>query len=124
MKETPETLHRLEVAIGNLLRWGLLISASIVLVGATIYLFGNGASRADYSTFHGAPPGLTSLSGVFQGVIRFDGASIVQLGVLALIATPVARVLFSLFAFLYERDWLYTAFTAIVLAVLAYGLLS
>ncbi|EJX08966.1 membrane protein containing DUF1634 [gut metagenome] len=41
-----------------------------------------------------------------------------QLGVLALILTPIMRVVLSLFDFLQERDWLYAAITAIVLAVI------
>ena len=38
--------------------------------------------------------------------------------------TPVARVIFSLFAFLYQKDWKYVVFTAIVLALLLYSLLG
>jgi len=46
-----------------------------------------------------------------------------ELGVLLLIATPVIRVLFSVFAFIYEKDYLYVAFTLIVLFVLIYSFL-
>ena len=49
---------------------------------------------------------------------------IIQLGLILLIATPVARVAFSVVAFVLERDWLYVAITLIVLAVLGYGLIA
>jgi uncharacterized membrane protein len=45
-----------------------------------------------------------------------------QLGLLILIATPLARVAFSVAAFATEHDWTYVAVTLIVLAVLLYGL--
>ena len=47
-----------------------------------------------------------------------------QLGILVLIATPVFRVLLSAFAFWMQRDWIYVAITLVVLAVLAFSLLS
>jgi uncharacterized membrane protein len=40
---------------------------------------------------------------------------------LLLIATPIARVAFSIAGFLIERDWLYVAFTVIVLVILLYS---
>jgi uncharacterized membrane protein len=45
------------------------------------------------------------------------------LGVLLLIATPIARVVFAVVSFAMERDWLYVAISAVVLAILAFGLL-
>jgi uncharacterized membrane protein len=38
-----------------------------------------------------------------------------------LVATPVARVAFSVFAFFKERDWLYVGLTLIVLSVLMFS---
>ena len=56
----------------------------------------------------------------------FSGNSngIIQLGLLLLIATPVARVVFSAFAFAIQQDKLYVFVTLAVLAVLAFGLAS
>ena len=50
--------------------------------------------------------------------------SIIQAGILLLIATPIARVAFSLAGFGLERDGKYVVITAIVLAVLLYSLTS
>ena len=48
-----------------------------------------------------------------------QGSGIIQMGLLLLIATPVARVVFSVFAFAVQRDSLYVAVTLVVLVVLA-----
>jgi uncharacterized membrane protein len=62
------------------------------------------------------------VSGVIAGVARGDSISIIQLGVLLLIATPISRVLISVIGFARERDWLYVACSLLVLALLTYGL--
>ena len=48
--------------------------------------------------------------------------AIVQLGLVLLIATPVARVAFTLVAFARQRDRAYVMITTIVLALLLYSL--
>lgn len=48
----------------------------------------------------------------------------IALGLLLLIATPVARVALAAFGFLREGDWLYTAVASFVLAVLLFSLLN
>jgi uncharacterized membrane protein len=48
--------------------------------------------------------------------------AVIQLGLLILIATPVARVIFSLVGFVLERDRVYVAITLAVLAILAYSI--
>jgi uncharacterized membrane protein len=52
-----------------------------------------------------------------------DAVAIVQFGVLLLIATPIARVVFAAVGFAVERDHLYVAISLGVLAVLIFGLL-
>jgi uncharacterized membrane protein len=47
---------------------------------------------------------------------------IMQLGLLLLIATPVARVIFSAIVFAVEKDRMYLLFTLLVLFVLLYSL--
>ena len=48
--------------------------------------------------------------------------ALILAGLLILIATPVARVVFSLVAFALERDRVYVAITAIVLLALLYSI--
>ena len=52
------------------------------------------------------------------------GRGWIQLGLLVLIATPIARVAFCIVAFALEHDRLYVLFTVIVLIVLLYSLIG
>lgn len=113
-----------EQIIGQLLRTGVLISAFVVLVGGVLYLRQAANGHPDYGTFHGVSQQLKTIPGVVRGAAHFDPESIIQLGLLLLIATPVARVAFSIAAFALERDWLYVGLTLIVLGVLVFGLLQ
>jgi len=53
-----------------------------------------------------------------------NGRGIIQFGLLLLIATPVARVAFSIFGFAQERDRMYVVFTVIVFSILLFSLLG
>lgn len=112
-----------QAVIGSLLRIGVLMSAAIVLIGACLFLTRAADSTRTYNIFHGEPSELRSLAGIAHGAIRREPASIIQFGLLFLIATPIARVLFSAAAFALERDWLYVLITLIVLGILLYSLL-
>jgi uncharacterized membrane protein len=114
--------QRIELIIGQLLRAGVLLSASVVILGGLVYLARHGHSLADYRIFHGDQSPLRTVAGILQGTMHFSGPAMIQFGLLLLIATPIARVVFSAVAFLREHDYLYVAFTLAVLTVLAYSL--
>ena len=116
--------RRIEIILGNLLRTGVLISAAVVLLGASIYLSRHAHEPADYRVFRGEPSEYRSIRGVIQSVISEEGRGLIQLGLLLLIATPIARVAFSVVGFAIERDRLYVAFTLLVLAILLYSFLG
>jgi len=59
-----------------------------------------------------------TLRHVFQSVREVRGQGIVAVGLLLLIATPVARVAVSIFAFVYQRDRAFVTITATVLILL------
>ena len=118
------TDQRVEAIVGNLLRTGVIISAIIVLTGASIYLTRHGLSSADYHVFQGEPNDLRTVHGIVARSIHFSGRGIIQLGLLLLIATPVARVAFAIYGFAAEGDRLYVGFTIIVFAVLLYSLIG
>jgi len=116
--------QQIEVVIGNLLRYGVMLSAAVVLVGACIYLSRHAHEPADYRIFRGAPSEFRTIPGVIQSIHNGRGRGWIQLGLLLLIATPIARVAFCIFAFARQRDRLYVLFTVIVLAVLLYSLIG
>jgi uncharacterized membrane protein len=113
----------LEIIMGNLLRYGVLLSAGIVLVGAVIYLKQHASDTSRYTSFEGEPERLTNYKQIWRTALQGRGRSIIQLGLLFLIATPIARILFSIVGFLLEKDVLYTILTIIVLIIVLYGAL-
>lgn len=117
--------HDTDVIIGKLLRLGVVISCAITVIGGIIYLFqhqgpftGYKAVLGDNDIFEGAPLYLRELSTIIPQVFNFDGAAIIQIGVIALIATPILRVFFSLITYIIEKDKLYIVITLIVLAII------
>ena len=112
----------IEVIIGTLLRVGVLLAASVVVIGAGVYLVRHGHDPLNYSTFRGEPASLTTIAGILRGATRGSGRALIQLGLVLLIATPVARVAFSAVAFALEHDYLYVAITLVVFVVLMYSL--
>ncbi|HEX4786624.1 MAG TPA: DUF1634 domain-containing protein [Candidatus Sulfotelmatobacter sp.] len=118
------TDQRIENILANLLRAGVLLSALVVLAGAVIYLIRHGAAPVEFRVFRGEPADLRSLHGIIRSASHLHGRGIIQLGLLLLIATPVARVLLSIFGFAKERDGAYVVFTLIVFSVLLYSLLG
>ena len=108
--------------ISVLLRSGVLISALVVLVGGIFYLIRYGTALPEYGLFRGEPADLRSVSGIVKDVLSFDSRVVIQFGLLLLVATPVARVAFSILAFALQRDRTYVVVTLIVLGVLLYSL--
>jgi uncharacterized membrane protein len=114
--------REVEQLVGRLLQAGVLVAALVVLVGGVLLLAHHGHEVADFSVFHGEPPALRGVASVVGAVLSGDRRAIVQLGLVLLIATPVARVALTLGAFLLQRDRLYVALTTVVLVLLVYGL--
>jgi uncharacterized membrane protein len=116
------TDRKVEDLVGNLLRAGVSLSALVILAGATVYLAKHGGELADYRVFRGEPNQLRTIPGVLREAFAFQGRGIIQLGLLLLIATPVARVVLSIIGFAAERDRMYVGFATIVLVILLYSL--
>jgi len=116
--------RRLELILGNLLRTGVLLSAAVVLAGGGIYLARHAHEPANYRVFRGEPTDFRTIPGVVNSVMHGRGRGLIQLGLLLLIATPIARVAFSVVGFALERDRMYVIFTLIVLAILLFSLLG
>src|SRR5579871_2808303 len=114
--------QRIEIIIGTLLRTGVILAAAVVLSGAIMYLARYGRVVPDYKSFHGEPERLKSLPEIFHGAIALEPRDIILFGLLLLIATPIARVVFSAIAFAIERDYAYVVITLVVLGILCYSL--
>jgi len=110
--------------LGNLLRCGVLLSMAVVMLGAGDYLLQHGGERHNYQVFQGEPAQLRTPGSIIKDAFKFQSRDVIMLGLLILLATPFARVAFSLATFALQKDWVYSGVTLIVLAVLTYSLLG
>jgi len=117
---------QIELFIARLLRWGVILSFAIVAIGIGGVMItgqtGYSQIRLDdvnsIVQYRVRPDFPNTLGDVISGVLNLKPYSIIVLGLLVLIAIPVMRVTVSVFAFAWERDWLYVVITAFVLMVL------
>ncbi|MCL2597817.1 MAG: DUF1634 domain-containing protein [Paludibacter sp.] len=115
-----------EIVASKTLRIGVIAAMALTVAGGIIYLFEHhgtinsfkAISQSSNIAFIGTPSYLRELSTIIPRLLQFDGAAIIQLGVIVLIATPVLRVTMSLISFVIEKDILYVIITAIVLTVI------
>ena len=117
------TDERLEIFIGNLLRVGVLVSAVVVAAGGALYLAQHGRELVNYQAFLSELPELRNLPGIVMSAFHLRSDGIIELGLVLLIATPVARVVLAVVGFYLEGDRLYVVVSLIVLAILAYSLM-
>ncbi len=111
-----------EQFLGNLLRVGVLSATVVVLLGAVLYLVRHGEEQAKHKAFPDEAGQWRGIKRIFAEGEDLSGAGVIQLGLLLLVATPVARVVFSVIGFLREGDYTYVVLTLIVLAVLLFSL--
>ena len=97
---------------------GVTIAAMVVFLGGVTYLLRHGSDQPVYGRFLGEPSDFRSVPGILRSAAALTGRGIIQLGLLLLIATPIARVVFSIIAFGRRRDWMYVCISAAVFVLL------
>jgi uncharacterized membrane protein len=120
---TSEADLKMEIAISRMLRVGVSLAAFVVLGGEVLYLWQARGVRTDYRYFHGVPTPVDHFWPVLEDLGHLDSRSIIRLGILLLVATPIVRVGFCLYSFAMQKDKLYVLISGTVLAVLLYSLL-
>jgi uncharacterized membrane protein len=121
--EPVAKLKDMQLIIGWVLRVGVIASVTVVCFGAVFYLYRHGHSLADYSVFKGVP-GFVEDKGIIQGILTLKGRAIIQAGIILLIATPILRVVCSFAGFAFEKDYLYTGITLLVLLIIFMSMLG
>jgi uncharacterized membrane protein len=118
----PPAVERVERLIGILLRTGVLLSLAAVVLGIILtflhhpsYLSNAQDLPALVAPATGQPH---SLPAIASGILAAQGPAIIMAGLLLLIATPVLRVAVSILAFFFQKDYLFTLITTVVLALL------
>ncbi|OJU27599.1 MAG: hypothetical protein BGN92_15265, partial [Sphingobacteriales bacterium 41-5] len=109
----------LALVIGNVMRWGVIVSLSLTFLGGLLYILSHPHEIISYKEYIEKDYSVAEILGkTFSGLLHFDGESLITFGILLLFATPVLRVLFSLIGFILEKDKLYILITLIVLAII------
>jgi uncharacterized membrane protein len=118
------TDQKMESQMGLLLRAGVVLACGIMLIGGVLYLLRHGGERESYAAFHGEPASLEGIRGILREARSGSARGIIQLSVLAMIATPVMRVAFAVYGFSRQRQGVFTGISLTVLGLLAFGLLQ
>jgi uncharacterized membrane protein len=122
-------ITRMELAISSVLRWGVLVSAAVILIGILAFALTHRTGYAQVPPHHlrdllayhqerGPAYFPTAVHEVLVGALGGKPYAVIAFGIILLIATPVVRVAMSVLFFLAQRDWLYVVITLIVLTVL------
>ena len=120
----PSSKARFSVWVGTTLLTGVLASAVLLAAGLLWRWIATGSPSFDYTLPRSNLLGFAKeeAAEVMRGEVR--PRLLVNLGLLLLLLTPYARVLLSFCYFVFaERNWKYSLFTGLVLAVLSYSLL-
>ncbi len=122
----------MESVISLVLRWGVTVSAAVIILGMVLLVlkessYGAGWSLNSLLTYNPqAPPPLfppLDLGRILAGTVALEPFAVIETGLLLLILTPVLRVAVSAALFAAERDRIYLAITLGVLAILLVSLL-
>ena len=102
---SPRPAHDFNIWISIVLIAGVATAAIILAVGLLLFLGEGGANTSVAALLDSSPHGISdTFRLMLMGVVRREPISIMTLGVVVLLATPVVRVLASVFLFLAERD--------------------
>lgn len=80
--ENKEEMLKIERSIGYILRIGVIVSATIILIGMILLFFQPATGQAP----------LNSLTLIMHELVQLNGEAFVMLGLFCLILTPVLRV--------------------------------
>jgi len=112
----------IQYIIGNLLRYGVWIALGVAALGGLIYLYRHEREIVHYGSFVERDINIFVLiHDMLQDVSKGKGESIILLGIILLFLTPILRIIFSLIAFLFEKDYLYVGITLVVIGIICFS---
>ena len=115
MTDKKAEMAQIELVIGKILRIGVAVSATLLIIGMLLAIIHGGTGYSEYQ----CP---TTFTEIFSGIAAFKAGAVIMLGLFCLILTPVLRVVVSIYAFAKEGDYLYVWITVIVLVILIIGM--
>lgn len=120
----PFTDKEMELSIAGTLRFGVSLSAVLVFLGGILYLRHPWLHVPAYGQFVAEREPLPSLITIIRSAMHINAKSIITLGILVLIATPIIRVAFCVVGFIRQKDGLYVFISASVLSILIYSFIQ
>lgn len=115
MTDKKAEMAQIELVIGKILRIGVAVSATLLIIGMLLAIIHGGTGYSEYQF-------PTIFTEIFSGIAAFKAGAVIMLGLFCLILTPVLRVVVSIYAFAKEGDYLYVWITVIVLVILIIGM--
>jgi uncharacterized membrane protein len=115
---------QLDQLLSRVLRVGVFLAAIIVSLGGVLYLLRYGMDTLNSHIFQLEPENLRTLSGTARSMPLLQQCSLIQLGLLILLMTPILRVAFSAYTFAKQGDRVYLVITSTVLAILLFSLFN
>lgn len=112
----PHYSDKTNVIIGWILQGGVILSAAVIIFGLILMAFQ--PNKFAPQTLLNFPQ---NFGEVGRGLLVLNPQSVIALGLLLLIATPILRVAVSIMAFAVERDWRFVVLTVLVLAILLFS---
>lgn len=113
---------RVKVVIAVVLRYGVIAAFAIVAIGSALMFLEGGTGFGPLGTaealFGSRDRSLIGLGPLVQSLGAGKPYAIIDLGLIVLLATPVARVAISVLLFAEEKRYAFVAITAAVLAIL------
>lgn len=113
-----ENEDRLRALLARIMLWGVGIAAAIMLGGLVVFLAGHAGTPTGDRKFTGEPADLTHPAEIFRAAVTGNNLSLMQVGVLLLLANPLVRVALAAWGYAASRDRLYAGIAALVFAVL------
>jgi uncharacterized membrane protein len=118
----PRTL---EDAVGRVLLTGVVVAALVIALGLVLLILVGTDQRALlaplFSASTDAPARPPALGSLLAGILRGHPLSVISLGLLLLVLTPVARVLVAGIYFAQHGERLHALISGLVLALLLLG---
>ena len=110
-----------ELVVSVVLRVGVLLAFIIVSTAGAIYLIQHHGDTLAFQQFQGENSDLRTLGSIWRFALGLRTDALIQLGLVVLIVTPIARVLMAAIGFAIDGDRLYLAVSVIVLGFLLFG---
>jgi uncharacterized membrane protein len=123
--KNPEEISQV---LGNTLQVGVILSAVVITIGVILFLTQKANANMNYylSYFPDKVPHgnfQVDLPGVLNGLLVLNPSSVIELGLLILLATPVMRVFLSIFLFYFNGEMKYVYITLAVFLILLFSIL-